>query len=710
MRAEAEMRACGGAVDGPPRASGFTSPTCVPFVCAEMGDASRTSTRVPRWIAEHDTLIAARQSGLPLGNKVPQRHGPRRLLFHSSLPPATLSGVDISAIPTYHQEPLTATQRPCIPPHYAVPHSPVRAMASLVPAPTSYYYDAPKYMAHTGYASPPLTPPPSSFAMDMEVPHIFRLPDTVLLQVFSYVTLADKFRVAGPNPHEGGCPNPTYTHILSTHPHTPNSHPTPSHPTPLHPHPTPLHPHPTPLHPHPTPLHPHLTPPNPSSPLPTTPHSLLLPTPYYSPLPTTPYSLLLPTPYSLLLPTPYHSPLSSTCRYWHNLASDPHLFRHVHIADLEFRPLVLLLRELYRLATGLRSLTISNCFSDFLKNTTVPMGHVPGLRHHGQLFSHITVLRPERRREEYAIQGFTLHREFSDALLDLMRQNEQHLRALRLHDCHLDLEMSDLVFAIVRYGRALEEIAYENNSDRGLGSQSSLSAIVAACPNIRTFRGVHDAMGDAVLTRMATGWRELRCLTVANGRPAAGDAYDNEAGACGIISSEAFWKLLTECPQLEELELLDLECVSNQNLAAYVHMAAAVAEQRLSSTLSTTRRDHTHQHHPYRRARSSYSYSAPPALPGSRLATVNITKNTSHPLSLSGFQSLVALFPSLRRLDYKTTFAAFDNEFENITPYENVRATVAEWFAEQAPQIKYDGCWTVETFVARMNVVPQEMV
>ncbi|RUP45788.1 hypothetical protein BC936DRAFT_147729 [Jimgerdemannia flammicorona] len=672
MRAEAEMRACGGAVDGPPRASGFTSPTCVPFVCAEMGDASRTSTRVPRWRDKADCPWGIKyrsDTALAVSFSTPRFH---QQLFRASTSPPFRPTTKSHSPPLNVRAFLPTTQSPIL----------------LIREPAA---DTTAVVVCDGHGGPAYLPAARHGAAAGV------LVRDACGQVPSGREVA---RIQ---------PTPTYSQLIHILPTL-----TPPHPTPLHSILTPLHSILTPLHSILTPLHSILTSlhsnPNPSSPLPTTPHSLLLPTPYYSPLPTTPYFLLLPTPYSLLLPTPYHSPLSSTCRYWHNLASDPHLFRHVHIADLEFRPLVLLLRELYRLATGLRSLTISNCFSDFLKNTTVPMGHVPGLRHHGQLFSHITVLRPERRREEYAIQGFTLHREFSDALLDLMRQNEQHLRALRLHDCHLDLEMSDLVFAIVRYGRALEEIAYENNSDRGLGSQSSLSAIVAACPNIRTFRGVHDAMGDAVLTRMATGWRELRCLTVANGRPAAGDAYDNEAGACGIISSEAFWKLLTECPQLEELELLDLECVSNQNLAAYVHMAAAVAEQRLSSTLSTTRRDHMHQHHPYRRARSSYSYSAPPALPGSRLATVNITKNTSHPLSLSGFQSLVALFPSLRRLDYKTTFAAFDNEFENITPYENVRATVAEWFAEQAPQIKYDGCWTVETFVARMNVVPQEMV
>ncbi|RUS17756.1 hypothetical protein BC937DRAFT_89524 [Endogone sp. FLAS-F59071] len=466
----------------------------------------------------------------------------------------------------------------------------------------------------TGYASPPPTPPPAGVCSleEKRFGHIFYLPDTVISQVFSYVTLEDKFRVAG------------------------------------------------------------------------------------------------------------------TCRHWHHLISDPYLWRDVFIHNLEFRPLVLLLRQLCRLSTRLRTLTLSECYSEFIETTTVPVNHALQL-HQRPLFSLITTLRPERRREEYAQRGFILHQEFSAALMELMGKNEVTLRGLVMRECPLDLEMTDLIPAIVRHGRALETIVYEANNDNGFASKAALEAIITACPNIRTFRGVHAVMSDSVLAKMATGWRRLRSLTISNdhfdesGLATGEISGGGTSSTCGVISSEAFWNLLISCQGIEELELLDLDCISNRDLAKYLERVSDIPSSSALTTATSqrapTHRDHLHQHqyHPYRRTVTSRPLR-PIHRPGSGITTLHITKYTTTPLSHPGFQSMLALFPNLARLNYMTNFATFDNQFDEITPqiYDGERCAVEDMFAKQATQVTYMSNWEMpvtseQRLVAGMSGVSHGM-
>src|SRR3712207_2986948 len=99
----------------------------------------------------------------------------------------------------------------------------------------------------------------------------------------------------------------------------------------------------------------------------------------------------------------------STCRAWYNLMADPSLWKHVHLESMEFRSVVVALRELNRLCVRLVSLSIVDCYSNFIENTTVPIANLPTHHGRGPFYSHITNLTRDRRREEYAKFGFTLH-------------------------------------------------------------------------------------------------------------------------------------------------------------------------------------------------------------------------------------------------------------------------------------------------------------
>lgn len=299
--------------------------------------------------------------------------------------------------------------------------------------------------------------------------------------------------------------------------------------------------------------------------------------------------------------------------------------------------------------------------------------------------------------------------------MELMGKNEMTLRGLVMRGCSLDLEMTDLIPAIVRHGHELEAIVYEANNDNGFATQAALEAIITACPNIHTFRGVHAIMSDAVLAKMATEWRRLRSLTISNdhldesGLAAGEVSGGGTSSTCGVISSEAFWNLLNSCQGIEELELLDLDCISNRDLAKYLERVSEIPSSS-SSALTTatspraTHREHLHQHqyHPYRRTVTSRPLR-PTHRPGNGITTLHITKYTTTPLSLSGFQSMLTLFPNLVRLNYMTNFATFDNQFDEITPqiYDGERVAVEDMFAKQATQVTYMSDW-------EMPVTPEQ--
>ncbi|KAF9572265.1 hypothetical protein BGW38_008543 [Lunasporangiospora selenospora] len=292
------------------------------------------------------------------------------------------------------------------------------------------------------------------------------------------------------------------------------------------------------------------------------------------------------------------------------------------------------------------------------------------------LHTHITSFTLPRRREEYRKLGFTLHQEFSRALVILMEQSQESLSRLEIQDNFLDLEMTELIFCIVRYGRHLERLLYDGNRDGGFVAPEVVSAITAACPNIRSFRGKH-AISDTVLRRMLSGWEQLRSITLA--------PFHSPALGPKEISLEGLWSLL-ECSQVERLELLDLDCLSNENLAKLVErvkqLEALSIDRWRSSTLPlSTSSAHAHPlaHHGIRfpsnnnsSVDASMSRPGSPAtttrpLPGASVRHLTLTKFTSMPLTLPGFGLLLKLFPNLETLVFTTNYFAYDHQFRGLT-------------------------------------------
>ncbi|KAF9213717.1 hypothetical protein CPC16_007506 [Podila verticillata] len=348
--------------------------------------------------------------------------------------------------------------------------------------------------------------------------------------------------------------------------------------------------------------------------------------------------------------------VAGTCRTWHRILEDPSLYTHITLDNMEFNTLVLCMKQLCRFGPRIRSFRISNCFSHFISKTTVPVQNSSIVHHFPQsgmhsLYSHITSFTLARRREEYRKLGFTLHEKFSRYLVALLEYSDESLRCLEIHDNFLDLEMTELVFCIVRYGRHLEHLLYDGNKDGGFIAPEVVSAITAACPNIKSFRGQH-AISDTVLRRMMTGWEDLQSITLA--------PYQSSDGT-KEVSLEGLWSLL-EHGKVETLEILDLQCISNENVQTMVNRAKHIRSMRspVSSPLA-----HPFSHH----AAFTNSYMAAPLnpIPGESLRHLTLTKYTSTPLTLPGFASLLKLFPNLESFSFTTNFFTYDYQFQGLT-------------------------------------------
>lgn len=349
--------------------------------------------------------------------------------------------------------------------------------------------------------------------------------------------------------------------------------------------------------------------------------------------------------------------LNSTCRTWHRILADPSLYTHIVLDNMEFNTLVQCMQQLCRLAPRMRSLRISNCHSLFISKTTVPI-QSPAIMHQQtgmSLYSHITSLSPPRRREEYRKLGFTLHQDFSRALETLMEYSQESLNSLDIHDNYLDLEMTELIFCIVRYGRQLEHLLYDRNRDGGFISPEVVSAITAACPIIKSFRGQH-AISDTVLRRIMTGWQELRSVTLA--------PYQAPSVGTKEVSVEGLWSLL-ECGKVESLELLDLDCISNDNLEMMTERVKQLQATSFERTANSPLSHPFAHHHSYFASLEPSTPSRP--LPGESVRRVVITKYTTSPLTLPGFGAMLKLFPNLESLSFTTNYFTYDHQFRGLS-------------------------------------------
>ncbi|KAG0259439.1 hypothetical protein DFQ27_004059 [Actinomortierella ambigua] len=403
---------------------------------------------------------------------------------------------------------------------------------------------------------------------------------------------------------------------------------------------------------------------------------------------------------------------SRTCRTWHRILADPSLYTHICLDGMEFNKLVGAMRYLVQVAPRLRSLRISRCYSTFIATTTVPVHNSAAAAlspyphfHFQTMHSHISSLTLSRRQEEYQRRGFTLHHQFSVALSQVMEQSQATLQRLEVEGNFLDLEMTSLISSIVCFGHHLETLVYDQNKDEGLVTPEVVSAIMAACPRIQTLGGRH-AISDEVLGLMANGWQELRSVTLAP-YPAAAVTNPKEA------SIDALWSLL-EKGRIEQLELVDLNCVSNENLATLAERAEHLRTQ-------LARQQYYHHSHDHSRATTTTATTA--TITGSFLATaleqqgaasagsmivpgesvrhLSISKYTSSALTLPGFVSLLKLFPRLQSLSFQTNFVTYDLQFQGLTHgiYEAEIAMVERLVRNEMTQrwgASAGDCWRVD--------------
>lgn len=381
--------------------------------------------------------------------------------------------------------------------------------------------------------------------------------------------------------------------------------------------------------------------------------------------------------------------------------------------DLEFNTLLLAMQRIVLISPRIRSLSIQGCYSDFIQNTVVPVQFSNQPPNRPLLFSHIKALQPSRRRQEYLKHGFELHNHFSDLFSQLMELGESTLHTIKIANCDLDFEMTELFCAIACNAHSLSTFHYINNGDKGLHSSGLLQAIVSGSPKMRHFRGLHAGMNDAVLMTMARHWPDLESLTLCSIKSkdvleltglVSEDGHEfRGASPTGTISNRAFWELLCKCKKLRTLEVHDLACVTNRDLALYNSLRDGLKEEnekkameiyhrkmRPSLAVSSLKHSHPYHHHQKHRKQPLVAMD----LPGSSLRNLRVTKFITTPLSTPGFCDLLKLFPNLNKFEYATNFYTFNNQFEGVTldMYDAERSAVAA-LMEPHTSLTYDGQW-----------------
>lgn len=386
------------------------------------------------------------------------------------------------------------------------------------------------------------------------------------------------------------------------------------------------------------------------------------------------------------------------------------------------------MQRIIQIGPRIKSITIEGCFSEFIQNAVVPVQFSNQPPNRPLLFSHIRALQPARRRQEYLKNGFELHNHFSDLFSQIMELSHSTLHTIKILNCDLDFEMTELFCAIACNASSLHTFHYVNNGDKGLHSSGLLQAVVSGSPKMRHFRGLHAGMNDAVLMTMARHWPLLESLTLCSIKSKdvleltgliSEDGHElRGASPTGTISSRAFWELLCKCKNLRTLEVHDLACVTNRDLALYNSLRDALQGQRSKSAKESNQRrfrpydthslKHTYRHHhqPNKKQHQHHYHhqhqhrqlqqldTTQSDLPGSSLRNLRVTKFITTPLSTPGFYDLAKLFPNLERFEYATNFYTFNNQFEGVTPeiYEAERAAVASFMTSQK-SLTYDGQW-----------------
>lgn len=361
------------------------------------------------------------------------------------------------------------------------------------------------------------------------------------------------------------------------------------------------------------------------------------------------------------------------CRQWYSVLHDPYLYQHIVLRDIEFKQLLLSMKKLIHISPFIKSITMDGCYSDFIRTTIVSVPFSNSSCDVPPLYTHIRNLEVDRRRQEYKNHGYNLHQKFSNYFSQLMALKGSTITSLCIINCRLDFEMTELFCIIICAGHKLTSFYYENNDDQGIESPQLLQTLVMSTPNMRHFCGRHAGMNDVVLGTISRRWLSLETLTLYNLGKEDNSEGDNR-NTLANISHQAFLELLCQCKELRSLELYDLACITNRDVALYNK------EIERLKTKSKTR------YQPYPEKGAEWR-------PGGSVCQLRITKYNTTPLSMPGFHDLLRLFPNLVRLEYVTNFNTFYNQFEGVTLelFEAEKASID--CLMKSKSLIYEGRW-----------------
>jgi hypothetical protein len=193
-----------------------------------------------------------------------------------------------------------------------------------------------------------------------------------------------------------------------------------------------------------------------------------------------------------------------------------------------------------------------------------------------------------------------------------------------------------------------------------------------------------------------TGWEELRSLTLT--------PYQAPSVGTKEVSLEGLWSLL-EYGKIESLELLDLDCISNESLDTMMQRVKQLKATSFERTANSPLSHPFAHHHSYFATLEPTTPSKP--LPGESVRRLTITKYTSLPLTLPGFQALLHLFPNLESLSFTTNFFTYDYQFRGLpreifdkemTLVENAiqKEMTERWGSSRAAAACWQGNWDAQ--------------
>ncbi|ORX59592.1 hypothetical protein DM01DRAFT_1381151 [Hesseltinella vesiculosa] len=325
------------------------------------------------------------------------------------------------------------------------------------------------------------------------------------------------------------------------------------------------------------------------------------------------------------IPFPTRWQAAMVSRLWYQACHDPYLYQHIHLENLELADLVHVLQWIQRLQPNIRSLSMRHCYSSLLQRC-VPVRYSDDYQNQSPsvLHTQIRALAAPQREAQYQALNIDLYHQLNQHLLQLVNMSSR-LTSIAIEHCNIDWAMTALIPSLINHGANLKTWIYHSNFGDLLPTADALQAFMTATPNMTCFLGHHpDAINDHSVSLMPRLWPLLQSMQLActNTLPFSSKGSSSMPVATSPLSSHVFYQWLAASPRLQSLELVDLHCLSDQDL-----QSAALA--------------------------------FPMATVATSLRHLRIAKFVTEPLSNAGINHLLQLLPRLRTLAYDTNIDCF---------------------------------------------------